>query len=333
MKMKQIPQNTVVHTPTEEEAKELLTILHENGYSWGLGTSLTERPYWSNFAENTCYRITKYIGYCSREWYESKGHPIITLAEFKERYFEEEKPQPKFKVGDWVIHNHKNCEVGQIVAYFPTEKYCYSVRFGKEYHNMAEHQLLPYTEPETTKETKESEETFASDLKPTEDMETKELNRCEKCGANTQQCMDAPCQDYPIEKELNLVELLKGHDRETFWSPLFGDIRFFRINTDDNKPLFFEWKEGSVYTYPDGKMYSGTLPIVFPSRALYEQYPLDPYAAWMKWQEEKQLRILRITLTAPDIERDYVKVDFRTPADRDKCIEEIKTIIEKYSKK
>ena len=112
-----------------------------------------------------------------------------------------------------------------------------------------EKNLEPYTEPGT---------------KPTEDMETKELNRCEKCRANTQQCMDAPCQNYPIEKDLNLCELLKGHEGETFWSPMFGDIKFSRIDTDDNIPLHFEWEEGNIYIYPDGKMYSGTLPIVSP---------------------------------------------------------------------
>ena len=53
----------------------------------------------------------------------------------------------------------------------------------------------------------------------------------------------------------------------------------------------------------------------------------------MKWKEEQQVRNLRIILTAPDFERNYVKMNFRTPADRDKCLEEIKAIIEKYNKK
>lgn len=67
---------------------------------------------------------------------------------------DKEQPKPKFKVGDKVIHNHKNREVGEVADYSPDEKFCYSVRFGKEYHNMAEHQLEPYTEPE--KEVKET---------------------------------------------------------------------------------------------------------------------------------------------------------------------------------
>lgn len=56
--------------------------------------------------------------------------------------------EPKFKVGDKVGFISQNHEIGEIAAYFPDEKFCYSVRFGKEYHNMAEHQLEPYTEPE-----------------------------------------------------------------------------------------------------------------------------------------------------------------------------------------
>lgn len=46
MKLKQIPSNTVVHTPTEEEAKELLAILHENGYRWCGGKAPIKKFEW-----------------------------------------------------------------------------------------------------------------------------------------------------------------------------------------------------------------------------------------------------------------------------------------------
>ena len=228
MKLKEIPQNTVVHTPTEEEAKELLAILHENGWiNIGCVNYVIKNAKGIQIESETNWSWWEKIENARKE-----NYTILTLAEFKEKYCEEEKPQPKFKVGDWV--RVKNSKLKGIIKEPYSNDSGYRVYFedgdGGWDEEYFEGDLEPYTEPEP---------------KPTEDMETKELNRCEKCGATTQQCMDAPCQDYPVEKELNLVELLKGHDRETFWSPLFGDIRFFRINTDDNKPLFFEWKEGS----------------------------------------------------------------------------------------
>jgi hypothetical protein len=51
MKPKEIPANIVVHTPTETEAKELLAILHENGYKWSSDAALTGV---SNFHVHRC---------------------------------------------------------------------------------------------------------------------------------------------------------------------------------------------------------------------------------------------------------------------------------------
>ena len=90
------------------------------------------------------------------------------------------------------------------------------------------------------------------------------------------------------EKELNLCELLKGCEGEEFWSPMFDAVKLSRIDIGDNKPLMFNWKDGVIYTRPNGVMYSNTLPIIFPSRALYEKYPLDARAAWMEWQSERK---------------------------------------------
>ncbi len=293
MKLKPIPAKTVVHTTTEAEAKELLAILHENEYKLWNGRNLLEIS--GGFAHRMKAVVIR-PNQGEVDWYDNIANApeSITLAEFKAKYCEGEKPQPKFKVGDKVrIIQDDSVNPAYVGIVDEIVSIGYRIQLKNTDSNWSENVLEPYTEPET---------------KPTEEMEEN-------------------------KKEQNLCELLKGHKGETFWSPVFGDLRLSRIDTGDNKPLLFEWEEGHVFIYPDGKMYSGTLPIVYPSRALYEQYPLDPQKAWMKWQEEQELRILRIILTAPDLERDYVEVDFRTPADRDKCISEIKAIIEKYSKK
>ena len=55
----------------------------------------------------------------------------------------------------------------------------------------------------------------------------------------------------------------------------------------------------------------------------------------MKWQEEQKKYALYIDMAHSNDRQSFVSSKtyyFRTPADRDKCIEEIKVIIEKYSK-
>lgn len=113
MKLKPIPNYAIVHTPTEAEAKELLAILHENGYKWSGNSkyNLLDRHYWNT--DDMCYIIKPYktiAGWNTR--FSLSVHsfekPIfLTFAEFKEWYCEEEKNQPKFSKGDMVVYNGK----------------------------------------------------------------------------------------------------------------------------------------------------------------------------------------------------------------------------------
>ncbi|WP_301345910.1 MULTISPECIES: hypothetical protein [Muribaculaceae] len=297
MKLKTIPQNTVVHTPTEEDAKELLAILHENGYKLWNGRNLSE------ISDGFAHRMKAIVIRPDQgevDWYGdiANAPEPITLSEFKERYCEDEKPQPKFKVGDKVVvvanmYGLKKavggvCEITNVLPHGYYMKSPTGEWFAKE------SDLEPYTEPETKDET----------------METKDDT-----------------------KELNLCELLRGHEGKTFFSLAHGDVILDHVSPTIDSCIAVKMGNGdAVRFYRNGRWLRDGIVALFPSRALYEQYPLDPYTAWMKWQEEQQLRILRIILTAPDLERDYIKVDFRTPADRDKCIEEIKAVIRKYAK-
>lgn len=130
MKLKPIPQNTVVHTPTEAEARELIAILHENGYKWCEGSSLIEDSEWYVYEAATCYFISSYVEFDNIHKYNQDKIKPITLSKFKERYCEmtepltekaeetsviQQKPQPKFKVGDKVKVIEPNCwHSGQI---------------------------------------------------------------------------------------------------------------------------------------------------------------------------------------------------------------------------
>lgn len=106
MKLKPIPKNTVVHTLTEEEANELLQILHESEYGLKQEPSLIESYYFDLGSRDICYRLIpnyKIVAYAKVDYYQVRGYYIISLSQFKDKYVnEEEKPQPKFKVGDLV---------------------------------------------------------------------------------------------------------------------------------------------------------------------------------------------------------------------------------------
>ena len=292
MKLKEIPQNIAVRTPTEAEAKELLAILHEGGYKWLFGEkSLVEQTIWNRYEDATGYFIEdERVSYGDMtDRVSIEDYPIITLVEFKERYCEEEKPQPKFIKGQRVYCRPYGYPfvIADGIIYDNNEPHYYSENGGCYKESILE----PYTEPET---------------KMTEDMET---------------------------KELNLAELLKGHEGEEFFLTTMGTVIFHGVS---EQSIQFKPNKTAKDTYllsSTGKMRDNGVILAYPSRVLYEQYPLEPYTAWMKWKEEQQVRNLRIILTAPDFERNYVKTNFRTPADRDKCLEEIKAIIEKYNKK
>lgn len=93
------------------------------------------------------------------------------------------------------------------------------------------------------------------------------------------------------EKELNLYELLKGCEREEFYSPTFGKIKFVEfinrtclftvVNADDIEIILLH----------NGKWCSDSKVIsVFPSEKLYEKYPFDAYLAWMEWKDNYKSR-------------------------------------------
>ena len=91
------------------------------------------------------------------------------------------------------------------------------------------------------------------------------------------------------EKELNLCELLKGCEGEVFYSLMFGEVTFKGVIEEPN----LSFGEKPIATdqgrYLPNAMYGlEGVPTLFPSRALYEKYPLDARAAWMEWKETRE---------------------------------------------
>ena len=79
---------------------------------------------------------------------------------------------------------------------------------------------------------------------------------------------------------LDLAKILAGHERETFYSILEGDIRIKSIT-----PAWIETYTNQIsYTNTGTLGYAGGLCVLFPSRELYLKYPGDPAIAWDEWQ-------------------------------------------------
>ncbi|MBD5374340.1 MAG: hypothetical protein HDR77_02535 [Bacteroides sp.] len=86
-------------------------------------------------------------------------------------------------------------------------------------------------------------------------------------------------------KDLNLCELLKGCEGEEFYSLMHGKVRFMTIGADGF--VMFDLPE-SFSVYDNGKYDLNAEVIIYPSRALYEKYPLDAKKAWDEWANERK---------------------------------------------
>lgn len=271
MKLKEIPANTVVHTPTQGEAKELLAILHENGYKWCTGEDLTVTSYIhkkegiginiDNVRQNAIIVLERIK--TARIYH----YAILTLAEFKQKYAD-----PEATV-DAIIAD--NADVLKRVG--------------------------------------------SDNEKPTVQ------------------------ENLTVEKELDLCELLRGHEGETFYSPIWGecDLRQLNIENNNSSQMLINLRlrnNGTRNITASGHLDYGTKPlgspILWPSKALYEQYPLDPLKAWSEWQEEQKKYGLQISFVGDDgwngVE---THLSFNSERDYQKAVTAIKAIIEKYSKK
>lgn len=125
--------------------------------------------------------------------------------------------------------------------------------------------------------------------------------------------------------------MLKGHERERFYSPILGTCVLASVSSC---AIYVEANGYLSYFFRvDGRREATGDVMLFPSRALYEQYQLDPYTAWMEWQEDQQQRRLEIGLTSFGLKKERIKLLFNTPAERDKALEEIKAFIQKFNKK
>lgn len=175
-------------------------------------------------------------------------------------HFEKEQSKPKFKVGQpvRVLAERAFGRIEKIEVY-DEEDNTYRLEYIPDFW-FESSELEPYTEgPETkSKEAKEKQNLSLSDK---QNSETKEY----------------------MEKELNLCELLKGCEGEELYSLIDGDVKLKQLT--DNVICQYHKYHRSGYLSDCGL--DGVCQL-YPSRALYEKYPLDARAAWMEWQSERK---------------------------------------------
>ena len=257
----------------------------------------------------------------------------------------DKQPKPKFKVGqlvrcleDWVQGNPLK------IINYDAEDNTYLLD-GLTGYWLEESQLEPYTEEkEPMKETpfKVGDEVIANIGRPVpakiieivdkdfaiisyRDMTKKVLfnniAHYEESIEESKEPMEekeSGKEDNFTTKELNLCELLAYQDLSGTYSPIYGEVRVTDIACDCLVITPEHSSDNNVELFPDGRFSKNGDCLLFPSRALYEKYPLDAYSAWMEWKAERkpkhtlQAQIRLISNDGKTIE-DYECVEVEVP--------------------
>lgn len=162
------------------------------------------------------------------------------------------------------------------------------------------------------------------------------------------------------EKELNLCELLKGCEGEEFYSNAYGEVTFvdFIKHSIHGDLIYIKWHEYEeyycdAYLFPNGRESSKGMCILWPSKELYQKYPLDPKKAWKVWAEARKSKRWRaekdeyfylittggevgsVQDTYSDYYNDLYKLGnyFRTKEEAQQAAEAVKETLEKFHEK
>ena len=239
--------------------------------------------------------------------------PIVSNDETKGDTIDE-LPKLKFKVGDKVRVIEEGIYKGfitEVIGIDESDDDCPyqidSYRAFEEGRWFSDSDLEPYTE--TEKEVKETQNLSLSDKQKVDNME---------------------------EKELNLCELLKSCEGEWLYVVPCGEMELKGITKIELKPLHFSRDTINCLTKADGRAYEDGSCIIYPSRALYEKYPLDAPQAWREWAESSkpkyvlQAQLRLISNNGKTIE-DYECVEVNTlDNDLTKAAEVVREALEKF---
>ena len=142
------------------------------------------------------------------------------------------------------------------------------------------------------------------------------------------------------EKELNLCELLKGCEGKRFYllSRGYTTLKGIIWNKDTCDYSIVLTGKGRIELYCTGKETNNeAVVILYPSKELYEKYPLDAYSAWMEWAEARkpkyilQAEMRLISLDGRDVE-DWEQIEIIGVPDIDlsQAAEAVRETLQKF---
>ena len=139
--------------------------------------------------------------------------------------------------------------------------------------------------------------------------------------------------DKAEEKKLDLTKVLRGHENLGFFSPYHGDIKLVRIN--DGELIFSDATANKTFSVTNKGTWGSCFCTIFPSKELYEQYPLDPVTAWKIWADEQKPKFTLVCSVMigekageNSLYEDYGEYRFRTKEDAEYVASEIhKTLL------
>lgn len=86
----------------------------------------------------------------------------------------------------------------------------------------------------------------------------------------------------------NLCEILKGFERNIFYSPCFGNVTIVKVLSDKVNASYINEDENDIIISfkPDGSYMNSGIPMIYPSYEYYIDYSFTD--AWNKWKNENE---------------------------------------------
>lgn len=142
-------------------------------------------------------------------------------------------------------------------------------------------------------------------------------------------------------RELDLCKILKGHENELFYSPIFGKVYLNAILTQGQPyPInLITEKEKEIYVncngFWDNKHTENTITVLYPSQKAYLKYPFDAKKAWQEWIDEQYNLEIKYQIIGGNQSTcgQLCTFKFTSAEEARKAIETVKTILEQLSQK
>lgn len=88
-----------------------------------------------------------------------------------------------------------------------------------------------------------------------------------------------------MSENINLCEILKGHEGEIFYSPLYGNVKLIRTNYSFNQPIYIESSIGASIPLTKYGYYH------IDNVGEMQLFPSKEQRNWNKWLKKQKSKI------------------------------------------